>query len=165
LPPKTTEKMIHNRLLKHQIEESKKEAENLDIQIRKLEDINFDYIFNGLEIDWNLMYNGTDQDDGCDYKFDYDDSISVESYVFSDNDSLSEFSDNGRLISAFELPRKTLMNQRVYDVEDTAKKLTGLELQKRYNNIDHIGMKGKQLELKKPDLLAAGHLKFYDSKI
>lgn len=153
--------MIQNRLLTHQIEETKKEEVNLENQIRKLEDINIDYMFNGLEIDWNLMYNGNDQDDGCDYKFDYNDSESDELDLFSDVESLE---DEG-LISAFLLPTKSIMHERVLNIEKTANNLNGLELEKRYKNIANSGINGKQIELKKPDLLEAGHLKFYDLNI
>lgn len=155
--------MIQNRLLTHQIEETKKEEENLERQIRRLEDINIDYMFNGLEIDWNLMYHGNDQEEGCDYKFDYDDSESDGLDLLSDLDSLNECLEDEGLISAFTLPKKSLMQERVYSIENTAMKLTSLELEQRYKKT--LGMQGQQIELTKPDLLAAGHLKFYDSKI
>jgi hypothetical protein len=119
-------------------------------------------MFNSLEIDWNLMYHGNDQDDGCDYKFDYDD-LASEQDLLSDIESLDESLE--RLISAFSLPKKSLMQERVYSIEKTATKLTSLELEQRHTNITTSGMRGKQIQLKKPDLLAAGHLKFYDSKI
>jgi hypothetical protein len=154
--------MIQNRLLTHQIEETKNEEENLEFQIKKLEDLNIDYMFNGLEIDWNLIYNGNGQDDDCDYKFDYDDSASD---ILTDIGSLDESLEDERLISAFSLPKKSLMQERVYSIEKTAMKLTSLELEQRNKNITISGMKGKPIELKKPDLLDAGHLKFYDSKI
>jgi hypothetical protein len=57
------------------------------------------------------------------------------------------------------------MQERVYSIEKTAMMLTSLELEQRNKNITISGMKGKPIELKKLDLLDAGHLKFYDSKI
>lgn len=155
--------MIQNRLLTHQIEETKKEEENLENQIRRLEDINIDYIFNGLEIDWNLMYHGDDQDEGCDYKFDYDDSENDLIDLPSDIESLDESLEG--LNCAFSLPKKSLTQNRVFSIENTAKKLTNLELEYRNQMISTFGMNGKQIKLNNPNLLQDGHLKFYDSKI
>ena len=157
--------MIQNRLLSHQLEESKKDFEILENQIRNLEDINLDFIFNGLEIDWNLMYSGNAIEDDSDYIFDYDQISNGSTVNLSDTETLDNWLDEQNLTTSFSLPPKSLMHEKIFNIEDTVRKLGGFELEQRFKFINQFGLKGKRIELKKPNLQNDGHLKFYDGKI
>ena len=158
--------MIRNRLLTHQVEETRRDSQFLENQIRKLEEINMDHITQGIEVDWNLMYGIEEYSEGDDYVFDLNLNEEDE-WSFSDLESLEDdIEDDVVLWNAVKpQPQKSIFHNRIENVEDCLQKVIGLEASKRRKDAEANGVFGSLIPLKKPNLVTAGGIKYYDSKI
>ena len=169
LPSHSVDKMIRNRLLVHQIESTKEESEALETQIRKLEDINMDYITSSIEVDWNLMYGIEEYSDGDDYVFGLDDAEGADYLNEEEEWSLSdqEESDSADQLWDSIKPReqKYISRQPVDSIAKLANQIMQLEVQKRVTDPNLVGVSGQEIQLTKANMLTAGPIKYYESQI
>jgi hypothetical protein len=168
--------MIKNRYLTHQVEDTKKESERLEQHIRRLEEINMDYITKGLELDWNMTYSLSDCEE--DYVFDFEHDNDFEMIAESDQEefNLSDLSDlesltDDEFLLDFETSvaspkhQDSLMHFSMSNIEETAMKVYERELSKRAKEAKKFGLKGQSIILERMNLIEAGPIKYYNSKV
>lgn len=161
--------MNRNRLLVHQIESTKQESEALENQIRRLEDINMDYITNSIEVDWNLMYGIEEYSDGDDYVFgldsECDDLQQQDEDEWSPSDSEESDSANQLWDSIKPREQKYISRQPVDSIANLANQIIHLEIQKRITDPYMMSISGEEIQLKKANMVTAGPIKYYESQI
>jgi hypothetical protein len=161
--------MIRNRLLVHQIESTEKESEVLENQIRKLEDINMDFMTSCIDVDWNMMYGVEDYSDGDDYVFGLDEEDNdaqdgeVEEWSLSDLDQSSP--DDSLWESIRPKEQKYISREPVEDIATLARHVMQLELEKRVTNPHMIDVSGEEIQLTRANMVTAGPIKYYESQI